>query len=891
MVVEARGLRSSSRRTPQPALLSAASADPRATRSRSQDINPMRQTSPPQRTTRGQARAASVESALSTGSVPRVSRRTAKQAAAVPELPTVEEDAVSLRQSLAEPPATDGHTSPGITIFPSAQLEPEHQPEGSPGARSNGSGSPISNPETLNPPSDLDVVLMVDTLEDLHADSNKVLEKISPRNATHAQLRSIYSDVRKPGSNVNRILANRLKRFDNTRSAYGTEEYISCKTVNDAFTEHAPYGIPPPRTDAILQKANLASLAREMISLEREKSETWDILLRLDNTFPCNFLSWFYDDDLDATPVGASGLVEETFSLALEIRTQFLIRLLLQKQDETDFWPHQELLEVFCNPSEDGHQLEAGRQSLRGWNMPGLVSDEEELPPRFERLVSEQIDRIRKCLPDQEDGIEDVDFELLEAEFPWTHFIIKLLEWISKREQETEAEISRLGGVEAIKNDLQEHIEPPKNQATQTYEHLSHENVEPPENHFTQTPGPFSQENIEPSENQATETSKHLSQENVEPSEDQATETSKHLSQENVEPSEDQATQASKPLSQKQPVEPKPQPRKQFAPPNPGVISVLKKRIARLSGGQTREEAGTALQPRQPRQPEDEDDWQPLANEDEDISATAVEIQEPPPYASKQGAMEQLRRIERQNKENILRVQNEKAKRSIFERQPDALRVSFDEDGIRNSPVKRRDAPSQSPAKRRRVDEDYDEEEEEFETDYRQPSSQRRREGPAKRRRITPAPRRATSIASSRGQRFDGGEDVGDETVVEDVEDVSRLARRQGTVIPPVTNAGGKRKRFPWTEEEDQQLIALYRVYGGGKQPWKRIKEADEADLNILHRRDPVALKDRARNLCFIYDKSNTGRPDVLEGLDIGEFYRRKVNQKLGRLPSEVPVD
>ncbi|KAK7531795.1 hypothetical protein IWX49DRAFT_556661 [Phyllosticta citricarpa] len=812
MVVEARGLRSSSRHTPQPTSAGASNASSRVLRANSQDINSAQQTSPPQRTTRRKARATSVESVLSIDGAPRASRRKTKQAGPVRELPTVEEDAGLRRRSFSEPPATEDHASrEEIPIF---QSMAEPRAEGSPGAES----SFPTSPETIHPPEDLDVVLMVDTLGDLYADANKVLEKIAPKNATQSELRSLYSEFRKPGSAVNRILSKRIERFERSRENFGTEEYIRSSTVNAALSEHTPLaniGNPLLRSDPILQKANLTSLAIRMRDLEREKSETFDILLRLDETFPRDFLS----NPDESTTHAHTAKEKDLFGVALEIRTQFAIRLILKKQDDKDFWPHQEILEVFFSAQNDSYNVDSEHGPLRGWELPGLLSADEGLSRQFKSWILERVGELRACLPDQ-DSAEDVDSEQLEAKFPWSRFITQLLEWVSRRNDEIESEISSIGGIGAIQSALQEHIEPSDRQTTQ------------PSNITAQT-------------------------------------------------------QAAGP-------QPPPTQDGQTASTAPGVISVLKKlkqKVDRLSGGEAREDTAAAVENRQPRAPraeEIEDEWQLIANEEEDISATAVELQEPPPYAAKQVFMDQIRRMEKQNKENILRVQNEKEKtKSIFDRQPDAHRVSFDEDAIRQSPVKRPGVPSHSPAKRRRVDEDEDDE---FETDPRQPAGRRKREAPAKRRRINPAPRRATSLASTRGQP-DGNEDVGDETVVVEVDEISRLARRQGTALPPVTNAGGKRKRFPWTDDEDRQLVALYRVYGGGKQPWKRIKEADEVDLNVLHRRDPVALKDRVRTLCFIYDKANTGRPDVFEGLEIGSFYKRKVDQKLGRLSSEVPAE
>ncbi|KAK8173693.1 hypothetical protein IWX90DRAFT_427690 [Phyllosticta citrichinensis] len=818
MVVEARGLRSSSRRT-QPTSAVAANASPRAMRANSQDINPTRQASPPQRTTRGQARAASLESTLSTDGASRASRRTAKQAGAVRELPTVEEDAGFQQRGLAELPATEDHPDrEEIQIFQSAA---DYQAEGSPGTASIASTSA----ETLHPPSDLDVLLMVDSLGDLYTDANKVLEKIAPENASRAELRNLYSDFRKPGSAVNRVLSKRIERFERSCEIFGAEEYVRSDVVKAAFAGQTPApntGKPLPlRVDPILQKANLALLALRMRDIERETSRTYDILRLLDDTFPRDFVS---SDEVGADDGSMTRANDALYELGLEIRTQCAIRVMFENQDKKDFWPQQDILETFFLANGEGYGVDAEHRSLRGWEVLGLDSTEEGLPKAVEDLVHKRVDEFRACLPES-DTAEDVDFEQLEAKFPWSRFITQLLEWVSRRNEEIETEISHFGGIRAIQSALQEHVDPVDRHPTQT-------------------------SNIAP-------------------------------------------------LTQPADPEPPPQQKSQFASTAPGVISVLKKlkqKVDRLSGGGAREEAAAAAETRQPRAPraeEIEDEWQLIANEEEDISATAVEIQEPPPYAAKQVFMDQIRLMERQNKENINRVQSEKEKtKSIFDRQPDAHKVSFDEDVIGQSPAKRPGAPSTSPAKRRRAADEVEEEEEddEFQTDPRQTAARRRQEAPAKRRRIMRAPRRATSLASTRGQT-DGNEDNGDETVVEDVDVVSRLARRQGTALPPVTAAGNKRKRFPWTEQEDKQLIALFRIYGGGKQPWKRIKEADEADLDILHRRDPVALKDRVRTLCFIYDKANTGRPDVFEGLEIGDFYKRKVDQKLGRLPSEVPAE
>jgi hypothetical protein len=141
--------------------------------------------------------------------------------------------------------------------------------------------------------------------------------------------------------------AKRLKhaedKFGADRVLYGSQYYI-----DPSFIHRALFGKRDVETNlfkqhSILHAANLATLVKDIFVQPKENSMTPTILQGIDNILPEIFLRGFDD----VAEFGHSQLLDETFELALEIRTQAAITYLLTSRGAQGLDPEQSLLAFF----------------------------------------------------------------------------------------------------------------------------------------------------------------------------------------------------------------------------------------------------------------------------------------------------------------------------------------------------------------------------------------------------------------------------------------------------------------------------------------------------------------------------------------------------------------
>ncbi|KAF2139328.1 uncharacterized protein K452DRAFT_360568 [Aplosporella prunicola CBS 121167] len=452
MADRSRSVRSSSRQraTPQPT----AAVRSRTTRSQSRDLGDKQQKQHPARPTRKGTRAASVESTGSVesqgGRATRASRR--KEKIFVGDLSVVEENAHD--PDLPTPTVEDNVVHSSFREATPANLR-SYDAQQSPGAHSS-----ISTAQTVHDPSDLDPLLMAEFIEDLYRDSAKVLSIIAPSKPDLLGLKKVVSEIRKPGSRTGIQLDQRVDRLAATRENFGDSEYISVPTALTSFAGTASVDELPGtfrRPDAILYKANIAHMANRMIHMERDNSDTSASLIRMDSSFPRDFLSNVYENKEDKMPPAASALADETFKVALEIRTQLAITLLSENLSDPDFDPEAQLAEVFYTAKTDSGI------KVRGWEVEGLRTDEHHLPKILEDTVRLRVQTIRKAFPTDKEALqrgEYVDVEQLEAEFPWADFIVLVLDWVRTRNAELDNEIEHEGGLDEVCDAVRTTVDP-----------------------------------------------------------------------------------------------------------------------------------------------------------------------------------------------------------------------------------------------------------------------------------------------------------------------------------------------------------------------------------------------------------------------------------------------
>ncbi|OJD28937.1 myb dna-binding domain protein [Diplodia corticola] len=443
-----------SRATPQPDVdLSHQQQSTRITRSQSRDpdILPTQHgTNPSRRNGRG-ASAESIDS-VDTDTVRARATRSSRRAVER-TLPVVEEDAAVQYPALPQPveavPDDDEADSP-------LYVENDYIAHQPPRAQSNVSGTTaISTAQTVHDPADLDNDLMIEFLEDLYTGASKILTIIAPKSASTERLASVASEAADADSRTRRLLEKRAKHFREARGNFGDGDFINVETVLASLAHGEAMHEPDVhRLDAILYMANVAALASQIATLPEDRSAMFHSLLLLDHTFPRNLIGSLELED------GALG--EETFNLALDIRTQFAISLLMNARNEVDFDPDASLNSVFFAIPDDEDGEGSGASHLRGWDILGLGSGDDDLPKPIKEAVTKRIDKIRGAFREDQEALQQrdyIDAETLELDFPWHGFVIGVLEWASVCSVEFENEVGGVRGIHEIQESLQQYLE------------------------------------------------------------------------------------------------------------------------------------------------------------------------------------------------------------------------------------------------------------------------------------------------------------------------------------------------------------------------------------------------------------------------------------------------
>ncbi len=178
----------------------------------------------------------------------------------------------------------------------------------------------------------------------------------------------------------------------------------------------------------ILYLTNLLIFTKQMIHSDRTEKHIWDVLRQLDNSFPGHFMRSLAPED-QSIASGDSALLDETYELALDLRTQLAILVLQRSFDEKELNSDVLLTEVFFRA--DATQ-EEGSASLRGWSFSHDKDQEALLPSKMHDPVVHRIQEIREFFPVEENSQSQRDTARLEDlanHFPWMATVMRILHW------------------------------------------------------------------------------------------------------------------------------------------------------------------------------------------------------------------------------------------------------------------------------------------------------------------------------------------------------------------------------------------------------------------------------------------------------------------------------
>ena len=286
--------------------------------------------------------------------------------------------------------------------------------------------------------------VMVEFLPELLASSTTILDLLAPPGASMEIIKSIERELKIVGSRRAVRLNHDEKKFEADRENYGKEvDYINPSFIHRALFGNSHVDMDRFRLDPILHAANLAKVVRDTFVSPRGGQNTLDKLLRLDTIFPEVFLGEFDD----TAEFGNSRLLDETFDLALEIRTQSAITSLFAKRDSDGWDPEKMVLSLFFTPLPDRQtslQISYFHYVLDNSQVLNIMRAGPENSEDQEEKIISRVEQILTAFQSTDDG-DLVDFEQLDDMFPWTGFLTQLALWCRMRLDEIKEDIDKEG--------------------------------------------------------------------------------------------------------------------------------------------------------------------------------------------------------------------------------------------------------------------------------------------------------------------------------------------------------------------------------------------------------------------------------------------------------------
>lgn len=320
---------------------------------------------------------------------------------------------------------------------------PTTQHDKSPGGLSAFSGTtarisfPTQELTELNPED------MLDTLPDLSDTSDKLLSFSIPAELSEASVATIMAHLQNKDTREHKKLKRLGDTFERQRKEYGGDSYINVGDTLKILLGRKASPIDEQtaswRPDALLQKANLAVLVLQILSIGKQDQRE-NFIEDTTGNFPLSFLQSL-GLPRNLTPE-CSALAEATFQLALELRTQEAIMLLARHVGKINFDPDIALLQVF---------YECDTKNLKGWAASGLrIGD---LTKEAKETILERVKQLRGAFkssgPMPSDGLA-FGVDSLHVHFPWSTFAAQIVAWVGHRLTEIEIQTTIYGGAQAI---------------------------------------------------------------------------------------------------------------------------------------------------------------------------------------------------------------------------------------------------------------------------------------------------------------------------------------------------------------------------------------------------------------------------------------------------------
>ncbi|PWY67246.1 hypothetical protein BO94DRAFT_628895 [Aspergillus sclerotioniger CBS 115572] len=286
------------------------------------------------------------------------------------------------------------------------------------------------------PDLDLDPDIMVEALPDLERAAGNVLDFLVPGSADPVSIISTAKKLGDPGSTQSRRLQRSVTNLNHEVKYFGLSTHSTYLDVEQIVKVS---GLED-RWKPFLHKANCARFAlRMLLARPGTNSSPEQTISSIQAQFPLPFMTNLVEKDVQKS-VDESYLDKDTFELALEIRTQYLIMQLEAHQDDDDFDPVEILTSgFFLHLPKDA--TEDAERRFRGFNLERFTGLRQELPSRYRSDVEDRYNDMRVVL--EVDGT----LEALKGDYRWQKFVMQAVRWIRKRTDEINNDLIHMDDV------------------------------------------------------------------------------------------------------------------------------------------------------------------------------------------------------------------------------------------------------------------------------------------------------------------------------------------------------------------------------------------------------------------------------------------------------------
>ncbi|KAL9608562.1 MAG: hypothetical protein Q9167_006623 [Letrouitia subvulpina] len=277
---------------------------------------------------------------------------------------------------------------------------------------------------------------LLDVLGELSEAADKILSWLVPQDISIEAIGRLRVKLLDPNSRERKKLFRLSASFKFLRDQCSTDHFISVVTVlRNLSSTTNQHDVPSGNwlVDLILHKINFATLTIDLLAPKDGVTEQW--FEELDKSFSRLYIHELPSPKFLENSADWRVLFEESFELALDIRTHYFIANAKRTAALPDFDPTGLLREIFLQKLN----------SVKGSDFPGLQT--KDIPEKSLDIIEKRMKFIEVFFDTHPPNIA---LEFIEANYPFNDLIQSVLFWGRRFLDEVNAQVEAIGGVDAL---------------------------------------------------------------------------------------------------------------------------------------------------------------------------------------------------------------------------------------------------------------------------------------------------------------------------------------------------------------------------------------------------------------------------------------------------------